>query len=383
MSLSVDIRHRLGDFRLAAQFESTGRLTALFGASGAGKSSVVAMIAGLIRPEHGRIVIDGELLVDTELGICLPRHRRRIGYVFQEGRLFPHMSVRRNLLYGHWFTRSAERYTRLDGVVELLGIGPLLDRKPDRLSGGEKQRVAIGRALLASPRLLLMDEPLAALDEARKAEILPYIERLRDEIGLPIVYVSHSVAEVARLATTVVTMANGQVTAVGRPGDLLSRPDLAPGADEAEAGVVLKAVIESHDDAFGLTELSAAGGRLTVPRLLQRPVGTPVRVRVRSRDVMLALQRPQGLSALNVLPAMVAEIGEPHGPAVEVRLTAADATLTARLTRRSVSMLDLRPGRQVYAVIKSIAFDEGNLSLAPHYSDTADAATYARRRPGE
>lgn len=382
MSLSVDIRHRLGDFQLAARFESTGRLTALFGASGAGKSSVVAMIAGLIRPEHGRIVIDGEPLVDTERGVYVPRHRRRIGYVFQEGRLFPHMSVRRNLLYGHWFTSAAERYTRLDAVVDLLGIAPLLDRKPDRLSGGEKQRVAIGRALLASPRLLLMDEPLAALDEARKAEILPYIERLRDEIGLPIVYVSHSVAEVARLATTVVTMANGQVTAVGRPADLLSRPDLAPGADEAEAGVVLKAVIESHDETFGLTELSAAGGRLTVPRL-QRPVGTPVRVRVRSRDVMLALELPQGLSALNVLPAVVAEIGEPHGPAVEVRLTAADATLTARLTRRSVSMLDLRPGRQVYAVIKSIAFDEANLSLAPHYSSTADAATYARRRPGE
>jgi molybdate transport system ATP-binding protein len=211
-----------------------------------------------------------------------------------------------------------------------------------------------------------MDEPLAALDEARKAEILPYIERLRDKIGLPIVYVSHSVAEVARLATTVVTMANGTVTAVGRPSDVLSRPDLVPGADEAEAGAVLKAVIQSHDDIFGLTTLTAAGGMLTVPRL-HRPLGTPVRVRVRARDVMLATEPPHGLSALNVLTATIREIGEPHGPVVDVRLDAGGAQLTARLTRRSVSMLALAPDLPVYAVIKSIAFDEANLSLAPQY----------------
>jgi len=373
MSLSVDIRHRQGDFRLEARFESAGRLTALFGRSGAGKSSLVAMIAGLTRPDRGHIAVDGEPLVDTERRLFVPVHRRRVGYVFQEGRLFPHLTVRRNLLYGRWFTPERERYTSLDDVVDLLGIGNLLNRSPARLSGGEKQRVAIGRALLASPRLLLMDEPLAALDEARKAEILPYIERLRDEIGLPIVYVSHSVAEVARLATTVVTMADGRVTAVGRPSDVLSRPDLAPGADEAEAGAVLKAVIQSHDDTFGLTALSAAGGTLTVPRL-HRPLGTPVRVRVRARDVMLAVDEPHGLSALNVLKATIHEIGEPHGPVVEVRLGAGEAELTARLTRRSVSALALAPGREVYAVIKSIAFDEANLSLAPHYSDSADAA---------
>lgn len=366
MSLSVDIRHRQGDFRLEAKFESAGRLTALFGRSGAGKSSLVSMIAGLTRPDHGCITIDGEPLVDTEKRVYVPAHRRRVGYVFQEGRLFPHLTVRRNLLYGRWFRSAAERYTGLDDVVDLLGIAPLLDRSPARLSGGEKQRVAIGRALLASPRLLLMDEPLAALDEARKAEILPYIERLRDKIGLPIVYVSHSVAEVARLATTVVTMANGTVTAVGRPSDVLSRPDLVPGADEAEAGAVLKAVIQSHDDIFGLTTLTAAGGMLTVPRL-NRPLGTPVRVRVRARDVMLATEPPHGLSALNVLAATIREIGEPHGPVVDVRLDAGGAQLTARLTRRSVSMLALAPDLPVYAVIKSIAFDEANLSLAPQY----------------
>ena len=372
MSLSVDIRHSQGNFRLEAKFESAGRLTALFGRSGAGKSSLVAMIAGLTRPDQGRIAIDGEPLVDTAQRLYVPAHRRRVGYVFQEGRLFPHLTVRRNLLYGRWFRPAAERYTRFDDVVDLLGIAPLLDRNPARLSGGEKQRVAIGRALLASPRLLLMDEPLAALDEARKAEILPYIERLRDEIGLPIVYVSHSVAEVARLATTVVTMVDGKVTAVGRPSDVLSRPNLAPGTDQAEAGAVLKAVIQSHDDRFGLTTLAAAGGTLTVPRL-HRPPGTPVRVRVRARDVMLAIEPPHGLSALNVLAATIREIGEPHGPVVDIRLDAGGAHLTARLTRRSVSVLALAPGRPVYAVIKSIAFDDANLSLAPHYG--ADAVT--------
>ena len=181
MSLDIHIRHRQGAFALDIAFRSEGRLTALFGRSGAGKTSVVNIIGGLVRPQHGRVVVDDRTLVDTERGVFLPKHRRRVGYVFQEGRLFPHLSVRQNLLYGQWFTPKPERYGSLDQVVELLGIGHLLDRRPALLSGGEKQRVAIGRALLASPRLLLMDEPLAALDEARKAEILPYIERLRDE----------------------------------------------------------------------------------------------------------------------------------------------------------------------------------------------------------
>jgi molybdate transport system ATP-binding protein len=366
MSLSVEVHHRQGDFLLDAHFESTGRLTALFGRSGAGKSSLVAMIAGLVRPDHGRIAIDGELLVHTEIRFYVPAHRRRVGYVFQEGRLFPHMTVRRNLLYGRWFTPKAERYVHLDDVVELLGLGSLLDRSPERLSGGEKQRVAIGRALLASPRLLLLDEPLAALDEGRKAEILPYIERLRDEIGLPIVYVSHSISEVARLATTVVAMADGKVTAVGRPSEILSHPRVTGGAEVAEAGVVLRAVTLSHDDAFGLTVLETAGGTLTVPRL-RFPLGTPVRVRVRARDVMLAIEHPKGLSALNVLPVTIQALGDGNGHVVDVYLDAAGTRLIARITRRSVSQLGLVPGQAIYAVIKSIAFDGESLSLAPHY----------------
>jgi molybdate transport system ATP-binding protein len=223
MSVAVDFRHRLGDFELDIRFESRGGVTALFGRSGAGKTSVINVIAGLIRPERGRVSIDGETLVDTEKRIFLPTHRRRVGYVFQEGRLFPHLSVRQNLLYGQWFTARAQRYESLSRVVELLGIGALLERRPGSLSGGEKQRVAIGRALLASPRLLLMDEPLASLDEARKAEILPYIERLRDEVRVPIVYVSHSAAEVTRLASTIVVLSDGRVAASGETASVMAR----------------------------------------------------------------------------------------------------------------------------------------------------------------
>src|SRR3954467_3345664 len=216
--IEIAVHHRLGAFALDAAFASEGGLTALFGRSGSGKTSLVNIIAGLIRPERGRVVVNRETLTDTERGLFVPPKKRRVGYVFQEGRLFPHMTVRQNLLYGRWFAprkiRESGRPGEIDHVIELLGIGGLLGRRPANLSGGEKQRVAIGRALLARPRLLVMDEPLAALDEARKAEILPYIERLRDTAGVPIVYVSHAIAEVARLATTLVVLSEGQVAAV-------------------------------------------------------------------------------------------------------------------------------------------------------------------------
>ena len=203
--LEVDIEHPIADFELDIHFRVGRGLTVLFGRSGAGKTSVVNAIAGLIRPRRGRIVIDRSVVLDTDCGLCVPTYRRRVGYVFQEGRLFPHLTVRQNLLFGRWFLSARERRVAdFHGVVDLLGIAALLDRRPGRLSGGEKQRVAIGRALLASPRLLLMDEPLASLDAERKDEILPYLERLRDEAEVPIVYVSHSVAEVTRLATTIV-----------------------------------------------------------------------------------------------------------------------------------------------------------------------------------
>src|SRR5690606_24968917 len=218
--------------------------------------------------------------------VFVPAHRRRVGYVFQDARLFPHMSVRANLTYGRFFVAKSERRADFDAVVAMLDIAQLLDRRPASLSGGEKQRVAIGRALLASPCLLLMDEPLASLDEARKGEILPYIERLRDETRIPIVYVSHSVAEVARLATTVVVLSNGTVAAVGATREVMSRVDLFPMTGRAEAGAVLEAKVAGHDEEFQLTRLACAAGELIVPRI-DLEVGTPIRVRVRARDVML------------------------------------------------------------------------------------------------
>jgi molybdate transport system ATP-binding protein len=211
MSLAVDVTHRFGSFLLEAHFVSDGRLTAFFGRSGSGKTSLVNIIAGVVRPDRGRIVLDDTALVDTQRGLFVPKYHRRVGYVFQEGRLFPHLTVRQNLLFGRWFTPARERHVSLDQVVDLLDIGPLLDRRPGGLSGGEKQRVAIGRALLTSPRLLLMDEPLASLDDARKQEILPYIERLRDEVRIPMLYVTHAKPEVERLAAAVIAVAGGRI----------------------------------------------------------------------------------------------------------------------------------------------------------------------------
>jgi molybdate transport system ATP-binding protein len=349
MSLEVDVEHTRGTFHLAARFTAQPGVTALFGRSGAGKSSLVDIVAGLVRPQRGRIVIDGQTLLDTERRVFVPRHRRRVGYVFQDSRLFPHLSVRQNLVYGRWFSRGAGGVAGDFGsIVELLGIGALIERRPDSLSGGEKQRVAIGRALLAHPKMLLMDEPLASLDEQRRAEILPYIERLRD-IGVPILYVSHSVAEVARLATTVVILNAGTVTAVGPVLDIL------PLADANDGGSVLDAVVAGHDETFQLTRLTSPAGELQVPRL-NAAAGSTVRAYIRSRDVMLSLQRPQEISALNVLSGKVAQISE-TGAQADVRLDCNGATLVARLTTKSVQRLALAPGRPVFAVIKSVSFE--------------------------
>jgi molybdate transport system ATP-binding protein len=366
--LEIDIEHRLGPFELAIHFRSGRGLTALFGRSGAGKTSVVNAIAGLIRPERGRIVIDGAVLLDTDRGICAPIHRRGVGYVFQEGRLFPHLTVRRNLLFGHWFALSGARSARFEDVVELLGIGPLLDRRPGRLSGGEKQRVAIGRALLAGPRLLLMDEPLASLDGRRKEEILPYLERLRDHAAVPIIYVSHSIDEVTRLATTIVLISNGRVHAVGPVQDVMGRADLYPLAGRFEAGAVLFVRVAGHDPRWRLTELAGSFGKLVVPRL-DAPVGAALRVRVRARDVILALVPPTEISALNVVPGRIEKLVPIEEGALEVQLRVGEERLLARVTRRSGEALGLAPGRPVFAVIKTVAIDRRSLSRPDGISD--------------
>ena len=360
--LQVDIEHRLADFALDIHFHAGRGLTALFGRSGAGKTSVVNAIAGLLHPRRGRIVMDGSVLLDTEHSICVPTHLRRVGYVFQEGRLFPHLTVRNNLLFGRWFAPTRERRaSSLDDIVDLLDIAPLLDRRPGRLSGGEKQRVAIGRALLASPRLLLMDEPLASLDARRKDEILPYLERLRDEARVPIVYVSHSIAEVARLATTIVLISTGRVHAVGPVPEVMGRAELYPLAGRFEAGAVLAVRIAAHDPRWSLSQLTGDFGELTVPRL-DAPVGTALRVRIRARDVILAVTRPTGISALNVLAARVERLVPIEEGALEVQLRLGAERLLARVTRRSGEALGLAAGREVFAVIKTVAIDRRSLS---------------------
>ncbi len=372
MTLLVDVRHRLGDFALDAAFDSSGRLTALFGASGSGKSSLVNLIAGLARPARGRIVVGGAVLVDTDRRVFLPSHRRRIGYVFQDARLFPHMTVAQNLRYGRWFTPAGDRYADFDRVVDLLGIGDLLDRRPTLLSGGEKQRVAIGRALIASPRLILMDEPLASLDMARKAEIMPYIERLRDEAGIPIVYVSHSVAEVGRLATDIVVLSAGRVMASGPAAQILSRLDLLPDDERDEAGVLIELEIVAHEAEFGLTVLRSAGGEWRAPAI-DMPRGARVRARLRARDIMLATERPDGISALNVLSGKVLEIASGAGADALVTVDCGGDRLIARVTRRSVHLLGLAVGGNVFAIVKAVAFDRANAARPIPAVQAADA----------
>jgi molybdate transport system ATP-binding protein len=366
--IEVDIAKRLGSFELAARFSapSTG-ITALFGRSGAGKTSVVNALAGLLRPDRGSIMVEGEILFSSDAHIDRRPEERHLGYVFQESRLFPHYSVRGNLRYGMKRRAGGDTALSFDAVVELLRLEQLLDRRPHDLSGGEKQRVAIGRALLAAPRLLLMDEPLASLDLGHRAEILPFIERLRDRMRIPIVYVSHAMEEIVRLADTLVLMSEGRVAAVGPVEEIASRLDLRPLTGRYEAGSVIRATVAGSDLVFGLSELAFSGGRLRVPHL-GLPLGTPVRARIRARDVSLALAPPTGVSILNIFAARIVEIAEDQGPMVDVRLDIGTAErpvpLWARITRRSTHELALAPGKPVYALVKSVALDR--MSFSPY-----------------
>lgn len=359
--IELDARKRLGAFGLDIALRSDGRVTALFGPSGSGKTTAVNLLAGLLRPDEGRIAVDGRVLADTRERVFVPKHRRRIGCVFQDARLFPHLSVKSNLAYGRWFTPAAERSGDFTRIVELLGIGHLLARKPDGLSGGEKQRVAIGRALLAAPKLLLMDEPLASLDDARKAEIMPYLERLRDETKIPIVLVSHSVAEVARLADTVAILAEGRLTACGPTAEVLGRLDVLPAEERGEGGAVIDAIVEQHDERYGMTVLKARAGHIRVPGI-DAAAGSTIRLRIRARDVMVATAPPTGLSALNVLAGTIEETRAGDGPLAEVRLDCGGDTIVASITRQSLETLGLKPGQAAYAVVKTVSFDARNVS---------------------
>lgn len=353
MSLTVDIGHRQGDFDVQVAFEAAPGITALFGRSGSGKTTVINAVAGLLRPDSGRIVVDGTPVFDARSRLNLPASKRRLGYVFQDGRLFPHLSVHQNLTYGQRFAGPDRTGPDLNEVIELLGIQDLQTRRPGALSGGEKQRVAIGRALLSRPRMLLMDEPLAALDSARKEEILPYLERIRDQTGLAILYVSHSVTEIARLATTIVVLENGAVIRAGPAERVLSDPDMARHFGVRETGAILPARIARHHP-DGLTELDVSAGKLFLPQMTQ-PEGTATRVRILAHDVILSATPPKGLSALNILPGEIIALRDGDGPGVIVQLQCAQDRLLARITRRSADALALAPGKTMFAVVKSVS----------------------------
>ena len=353
MTLSVAVRHAFPGFDLDIAFEAPPGVTVLFGRSGSGKTTTVNAVAGLLRPKAGRAVADGWVLFDTERGAWLAPHRRRLGYIFQEGRLFPHLTVRQNLLYGRWFAAKGDGPREDMGrIVEMLGIGHLLGRRPGALSSGEKQRVAIGRALLASPRLILADEPLASLDEARKAEILPYFERLRDEVSVPVLYVSHSAAEVARLATTVIALQDGRVLRQGPAVEVLGDPTVTPLGARGAGAVLEAAVLRHHAD--GLSEIEAGGVRLFLPRVPHAP-GSRIRVRIAAHEVLLSRKEPEGLSALNILPGTVESVRAGEGPGAIVSVRTAAGTILSRSTRRSTEALGLAEGMSCHAVIKTVA----------------------------
>jgi len=360
MSAEISLHHQFSGFTLDAQFRMEKGVTALFGPSGAGKTSVVDAIAGLLKPQKGRIVIGGRTLLDTDARVSVPAHARRIGYVFQDARLFPHMSVENNLRFGLRRAENPAGESEFAHIVELLGLGHLLARKPAKLSGGERGRVALGRALLAAPRLLLLDEPLAALDAARKSEILPYLERLRDEARVPMLYVSHSLDEVTRLADSVVVMRDGRVAAKGPVFDLISDLEFAAASGVESYGAVLDASVASHRG-DGLSVLSFAGGVLVVGRVPKEP-GARLRVRIRAEDVMLALEEPRAISANNVIPTKIAAIRQEAGHA-DVQLEAGAAKLVARITQASLVRLGLAPGARVFAIVKSVTVDRNTEDL--------------------
>lgn len=361
--IEIDVRLRAGAFSLDVAFANGAGITALFGQSGSGKSLTLSIVAGLMKPDEGYVRLDGEALVDVERDIFVPVSRRRIGLVFQDSNLFPHLSVKQNLLYGRWFAPRGVRRIDFDAVVETLGIAHLVSRSPTRLSGGERQRVAIGRALLSCPRLLLLDEPLAALDMQRKLEILPLIERVRDEFDVPIVYVSHAVEEVARLASCVVIMDGGRVKFVGDPADAFNRLANAPAMNRFDRSSVLTASVDEISVAYGLTKLKHPSGTIWINGSAGQS-GSLARVIVKATDVVLSLVPPQEISARSVLSGKVANI-QFEGPIATIEIDLKDdGPLQATITRGALEELSLKEGSQVYALFKTAALDERSIDVA-------------------
>jgi molybdate transport system ATP-binding protein len=350
--LRVRVRKRRGDFRLDAEFElPTPGVAALFGRSGCGKSTLVELIAGLTPADDGRIELDGEVLLDTQAGVEMPAERRRIGYVFQDARLFPHLSIEANLRYGARRARGVA-FIDFETVVGLLGLRSLLARRSHHLSGGERQRVAIGRALLSQPRLLLLDEPLASLDAARREELLPYLETLRDRLAIPMVYVSHQFDEVLRLATHVVLIDGGRSRGEGGLAAMSLKPELRAIVGPEAVGAIVDGEVLGLEAAGGLARLQVGGGELRVAAEGLKP-GARLRVQVLARDVIVATQEPRGLSVRNALRGTVSAIAD-DGPGADlVTLDVGGALLMSRITKAATAELSLAPGTPVWALVKA------------------------------
>ena len=349
--LELTMSLRRGAALVEADVRIPGGVTALFGRSGVGKSSLIHAVAGLLKPTRGRIVLRSDVLFDHAAGINLPPERRRLGVVFQDGRLFPHRSVRGNLRYG--VRSETDAGASFHAVVSLLDLEPLLGRHPSSLSGGERQRVAIGRALMTAPRLLLMDEPLASLDAARKAEVLPYLGRLTREFDVPVLYVTHSVDEILDLADHLLVMDDGRVIADGEVEAIAATAAFQAAAGPRECGVAVSATVVGDEAGGVLTRLAFAGGELVVPHLTA-PIGATARVRIQPQNVGLALTRPEGTSFRNILPAVVVDVAVRADGLVDVRLDCG-VPLLASVTPLSRDELGLKPGLSLFAMIKTVS----------------------------
>jgi len=353
--LYVSVSKRRPEFSLEATFTAPiPGVTALFGRSGSGKTTLINLIAGLLAPDAGQIRLGEDVLTDTAQGLAVPVERRRMGYVFQDARLFPHLTVESNLRYGERRAGTAPAVIGFEEVVPLLGLAPLLQRQPRALSGGERQRVALGRALLSRPRLLLLDEPLASLDAARREEVLPYLVSLRDRLSIPMVYVSHDFDEVLRLATHVVLLDDGRVLAQGPVGEMSLNAQLQRIVGPELVGAVVEGVVTRLDADEGSAELAVGTGTLQVA-LRDVPLGARVRLQLLARDVILATQPVQGLSVRNALASTVIAVSDDEFGAVLVRLDVGGAIVLARITRGAREALQLQPGDAAWTLVKAVS----------------------------
>ena len=358
-SLSLDVKLEHPGFQLAVNRElPLAGITCLFGPSGSGKSTLLRLIAGLEIPRAGRIALGPDVWFNHQRGVNVPAHRRPVGLVFQDARLFEHLSVSKNLMFAATRSKQISSKISFDDIVMALDLNVLLERRIGSLSGGERQRVALARSLLTRPELLLLDEPLSALDDRRKAEILPYLERVPRHFGIPTIFVSHALGDVVHLADTMLVLDAGRERAYGPTAEIMERLDLQPLTGRQEAGVLIEAQVSSHDRRLGLTHVDLEGQRLKMPIVDGLAAGERIRLRVRARDVAVATHKPQRISIRNVLQASVERIAmDSETPFAEVFMVLQSARIRARLTREAVEELQLAPGMPVFALVKSVSFD--------------------------